>query len=224
MAVFNEARRAGEFILTEDEGHYSRDAITILAGEGKLAAGHVVGRVAADKGAVTVDAPVFAGTGDGALTKASPAYGDGVQEGSYIVRLLEAGANAGQFEVVRPDGTVDGFAAVGVAYDGQVKFTIADGATDFVAAAQFTLAVTIADPTGVDKYRSADPTNTDGSGVARAILIYDVDATSADVAVAAITRHAEVNGKILTYDAAVDDAAKKAVKIAELAAAGIIVR
>lgn len=224
MAVFNEARHAGEFILTEDDGHYSRDAITILSGEGALAAGQIVGLVAADKGAVTVGNPAFTGAGDGVLTKATPAYGAGVQEGTYTIRLVEAGANAGQFEVVRPDGSLDGFATVGVAYDKQVKFTIADGATDFSAAAQITLAVTIADPTGVGKYRSADPTNTDGSGVAKAIIIYPVDATSADVEVAAITRHAEVNGNILTYDAAVDDAPKKATKIAELRAVGILVR
>lgn len=224
MATLSEARHAGEFLLSEGNNHYSRETITILSGEGALKAGQVVGKVAADTGAVTVGNPAFTGTGDGTLTKADPAYGAGVQEGTYTIRLIEAGANAGQFQVTRPDGSIDGYAAVGVAYDGQVKFTIADGATDFSAAAQFTLAVTIADPTGAGKYRSADPTNTDGSGVAKAIILYPVDATSADVKVAAIVRQAEVNGNILTYDAAVDDAPKKATKIAELLAVGIIVR
>jgi hypothetical protein len=224
MAALTEARHAGEFIMNEGDGHYSREKITVLLGEGVLRAGHVLGKVLADKGAVTVGNPAFTGTGNGVLTKATPAYGAGVQEGTYKVRLIEAGADAGQFEVIRPDGTIDGHASVGVAYDGQVKFTIADGATDFSAAAQFTLAVTIADPTGAGKYRSADPTNTDGSEVAVAILLNGVDATSADVADVAIVRHAEVNGNLLTYDAAVDDAPKKATKIAELAAVGVIVR
>lgn len=225
MTTFTEARHPGEFILNEADGHYCREAITILSGEGKLVAGTVIGLVKADTGAVTVGAPAFTGTGDGVLTRATPAYGAGVQEGTYTARLVEAGSNSGQFEVRRPDGTLDGYATVGSAYDGQVKFTIADGSTDFSAAAQFTLAVTIADPTGPGKYRSADPTNTDNSGVGAAILLYPVDATSADVKVTAIVRGpCEVNGKCLTYDAAVDDAPKTATKIAELAAVGIIVR
>jgi hypothetical protein len=224
MTALTESRHAAEFLLSEAERTRSRGKITILSGEGILAAGSVVGLVAESAGAVTVGNPAFTGTGDGTLTKATPAYGSGVQEGTYKVRLVEAGANSGQFEVVRPDGTVDGFATVGSAYDGQVKFTIADGETDFSAAAQFTLAVSIADPTGAGKYRSADPTNTDGSGVAKAITLYEVDATSADVEVAAIVRDAEVNGHILGYDAAVDDAPKKATKITELSAVGIIVR
>ena len=49
-------------------------------------------------------------------------------------------------------------------------------------------------------------------------------ATSADVAVAAITRDAEWNGKTLAYAASVDDDTKKAAKHVQLAAVGIIVR
>jgi hypothetical protein len=224
MTELTEARHAGEFILNEGPGHISRENITILSGEGKLVAGQVIGLVKADKGAVTVGAPAFTGTGNGVLTAANPAYGAGVQEGTYVVRLGEAGADSGQFEVKRPDGTIDGYATVGAAYTGQVKFTIADGSADFSAAAQFTLAVTIADPTGVGKYRSADPTNTDGSQTAVAVLLDGVDATSADAAAVAIVREAEVNGNCLTYDAGVDDAPKKAAEIAALKSAGIIVR
>jgi hypothetical protein len=225
MPALVEGRHAAEFIMMEEGNNYSREAVTVLSGEGVLAPGTLIGLVAADAGAVTVGAPAFTGTGDGALTKATPAYGAGVQEGTYTVRLLEIATDAGQWIVTRPDGTIDGYATVGVAYGGEVKFTIADGATDFSAAAQFTLAVSIADPTGVGKWRAADPTNTDGSQVARGILIYEVDATTVDVAVAALVRgSAIVNGNILTYDANVDDAPKKATKIAELAAVGILVR
>lgn len=225
MAVLTEGRHPGEFIINEAAGNYCREAITVLSGEGVLPAGSVVGVVPTDTGTVTVGAPAFTGTGNGTLTKATPAYGAGVQEGTYTARLIEAGADSGQFEVLRPDGTLDGYATVGVAYDGQVKFTIADGSTDFSAAAQFTLAVSIADLAGAGKYRSADPTNSDGSAVAKAIIIYGVDATSADVVVAALVRGpSEVNGNCLEYDAEVDDAPKKATKIAELAAVGIIVR
>lgn len=74
------------------------------------------------------------------------------------------------------------------------------------------------------KYKPSTATGSDGAQTAAAVLLYDVDATSADVKVAAITRGAEVNGKILAYDATVDDDAKKAAKAVQLAAVGIIVR
>jgi Bacteriophage lambda head decoration protein D len=224
MTTLTQGKVALQFLLSEADGMFSRDNITILSGEGKLSAGTILGVVKANDGAVTIGAPAFTGTGNGVLTRASPAYGAGVQEGTYTVRLIEAGTDAGSFEVVRPDGSIDGLAVVGTAYDGQVKFTIADGSTDFALAAQFTLAVSIADPTGVGKYRSADPTNTDGSAVGCAVLGYNVDATSADVKTAGFTRDCEVIASELVYDANVDDANKKATKLAELAAVGIIAR
>lgn len=73
-------------------------------------------------------------------------------------------------------------------------------------------------------YLPSPATGSDGSQTAVAIIIYPVDATDGDVAVAAITRTAEVNGHLLSYDASVDDDTKKAAKAAQLAAAGIIVR
>lgn len=227
MTTFIEGRHAAECVLSEEDRGYCREKITILSGEGKLSACQVLGRVAANKGAITVGAavPAAGNAGNGALTAANPAYGAGVQEGNYIVAFVEPNANAGDFVVTRPDGTVDGYGRVGVAYVGQVKFTVADGAADFVAGDTIAVPVAIADPTGVGKYRSADPTNTDGSDNARAVLLYDVDATLADVDTVALVRGpASVNGNLLVYDAAVDDANKKAVKIAELVSAGIVVR
>lgn len=74
------------------------------------------------------------------------------------------------------------------------------------------------------KYVPAKMTGTDGSQTAVAVLLYPVDATSADVVVAAITRDAEWNVNTLSYFVSVDDATKKATKHAELAAVGIMVR
>lgn len=71
---------------------------------------------------------------------------------------------------------------------------------------------------------NAEVLGDEGAETATAILLYEVDATSAAVEVAAITRDAEVNGNILTYDASVDNDAKKAAKAAQLAAVGIVVR
>lgn len=63
-----------------------------------------------------------------------------------------------------------------------------------------------------------------GNQTAVAVALYGCDATSADQKIAAVARDAEVNGKTLTYASSVNDDAKKAAKIAQLAAVGIIVR
>lgn len=155
--------------------HYCREAAVLLAGDGdprRIAIGQILGAVMS--GAVTVGEPAFTGTGNGALTKGNPAYGPGVQAGTYVVRLVVAATDSGHFQVVRPDGTIDGYAVVGTLYDGQVRFTIADGGTDFGGAAQFTLAVEIEAEDGAVK--EWDPDATDGSQVPWGIAIAEATA------------------------------------------------
>jgi len=64
----------------------------------------------------------------------------------------------------------------------------------------------------------------EGAEVAKAILAYSVDATSADVDVAIIDRDAEAKLPMLTFEASVDDEAKTAAKVAQLNAVGIRAR
>lgn len=78
--------------------------------------------------------------------------------------------------------------------------------------------------TASGKYLSSAIGAADGSEAAAAVLLYPVDATSADVEVAAIVRDAEVNGNLLAYAADRDQAAEKLAAQAELAAVGIITR
>lgn len=78
--------------------------------------------------------------------------------------------------------------------------------------------------TATGKYAPSPDTGATGVQVGAAVLLYAVDATSADAAVSAITRDAEINGKTLTYEATVNDGTKQAAKNAQLAAVGIIVR
>lgn len=47
MAVLTEARHAGEFIISEGNGHVSRDTVTIVAGSGIVRAGTVLGKITA---------------------------------------------------------------------------------------------------------------------------------------------------------------------------------
>jgi hypothetical protein len=78
--------------------------------------------------------------------------------------------------------------------------------------------------TASGKYAPSAATGSDGSQVAAAILLYKVDATSADVSVAVINTAAEVNGKCLSYEASVNDVTKTGAKITQLGALGIKVR
>lgn len=64
----------------------------------------------------------------------------------------------------------------------------------------------------------------EGAENASAVLAYEVDATSADVEAVIIKRVAEVKTPMLIFDASVNDAVKKAAKLAQLAANTIIAR
>lgn len=222
MTVFTEGRHAGEFLMSEAAGTRSRDTITIPAGTGKVEPGTVLGKLSADGALSTAVAAVAGNTGNGAITKGTPATAAGVKVGVYRIVCIEPGSDAGTFSVEDPDGVNIGVADVGVAFDGVVKFTIADGGTDFAAGDAFTFTVTQAAASG--EYVPSPEDADDGSEIACAINIYGCDATDVDCKVAAITGEAEVNGNILVYEETVDDDAKKAAKAVQLAAVGIKVR
>lgn len=129
--------------------------------------GTVLGRVRA--ATIAIGAPSFVGTGNGVLTRATPAYSNDAMPGNYQVVFMEKATNLGNFEVYRPDGTLDGAGVVGTAYSGQVKFTIADGSTDFIAGDIFTLTATV---TGTSyKYWPLNLSATDGRQNAVAVSL-----------------------------------------------------
>jgi hypothetical protein len=218
MTPLTEGRHAAEHIL--EEGVNARRIVTLLAGE-VVKAGQVLGQLLADRGAVTVSAATFAGTGDGTLTLADPAYGAGVKEGGYKVVCIDPDTDGGMFEVRRPDGTVAGNATVGVAYDGELKFTIADGATDFAAGATFTVAVAIADPAGKGKWVAFNQDGADGSEVAAGVAYANYDATDGDLEIVASVRETRVVGDALTWPADIE-AGEKAAALAQLDAVNIV--
>ena len=78
--------------------------------------------------------------------------------------------------------------------------------------------------TASGKYAPSPATGSDGAQTAAAVALYGCDATSADQKIAIIARAAEVKADPLVFHASVDDAAKRAAKATQLAAAGIIVR
>lgn len=208
---FTETAKAAEAVLYEAGGTFSRDTITIASGAGVVKANTVVGLVSV--GAATATAG-GSNTGNGTMSAVTVAAGAKV--GTYTVTFTAAT----KFDVEDPEGFRIKSGSTGVAYSDDIGFTITAGGTAFVAGDTFTIAVAA----GSAKYVPAPATGTDGSQIGKAVTLYEVDATSADVKVAAITRHAEVNGKLLVYASSVDDDAKKAVKAAQLATVDIIVR
>lgn len=80
--------------------------------------------------------------------------------------------------------------------------------------------------TGLKYVRSthASVTGAEGAEVAKAVLMYGVDATDADVRAVVIRRAAEVKLPMLIFDATVNDATKTATKLGQLAAELIIAR
>ncbi|KMO20647.1 head decoration protein [Methylobacterium platani] len=74
------------------------------------------------------------------------------------------------------------------------------------------------------KYVPAAASGSDGSQTAVAVLLFPVDATSADAKAVIVSRHAIASHAGLTYGATINDATKRAAANAQLNAVGIIVR
>jgi len=211
-----EGRHDGGFLVSEARGHRSRDRGT-LSGAVKHQAGTVLGK----KTGGTATAAAKAGnTGNGTFTldATTPVVGN-AQPGVYIVRCTTAAANGGTFRVFDPTGDVIGDVAVGSTFNDQLKFVIADGATDFVVGDEFDVTVSALSKIFVPLSLTA----TDGSQIAAGISFANVDATAADQTGTVVTRDCEVNGFELFWPSGATTA-QIATGTAQLAALGIIVR
>ena len=223
MTILTENRHDAAFLLSEANGYRSRQSVT-LRNAGVAAVTLLAGTVLAaiTTGALSAVATAFAGnTGNGAMGAVT--VDAGAQTGTWKVLITEPGANVGNFVVERPDGTIDGQGDVAAAYNGGINFTLADGATDFVAGDGFDVVVTAAAATGQGQYVKHDPEATDGTQIAGAILFGEVTVPAGGTADgAAIVRDAEVRTAYLVWDD--HDAGEKTAAIAQLATLGIIAR
>lgn len=151
----------------------------------------------------------------GAITVSSAA-----KAGTYRLTIVEPGSNVGTYVVEDPDGIQIGTGIVAAAFSaGGLAFTLADGSQDFVAGEGFTITIAAGD----GKYAPYDDDNTDGTATAAAVSLYPVDATSADVSVAALVRIAGVKTVALQW-AGTNDAGDKTAGLADLAANFVIAR
>lgn len=162
-------------LKTEVNSEISRATGTLLAGSGgprELKMGQPIAKIS-ENGATTVTATAGTNTGNGALTLANPAYTSAAKPGVYTITMLTEKANGGEFEVEGPNGAIVGAGKVGTAFTKQVRFTIADGATDFVPGDQFTLKVGIVPGENDGKIVAWDPTASNGSQIICGVCLKD---------------------------------------------------
>ncbi|MGE3333628.1 MAG: head decoration protein [Rhodospirillaceae bacterium] len=190
-AATSDVLHAGGFLLSEANGELSRESGTLLSGQ-NLVAGAIVGKITV----AGASASAVSGTGNGAfaLDGTTPVLA-GAIAGDYKVECIAAATNGGEFAVKDPNNTVIGFYKVGAAaFATQIKFTIADGGTDFVTGDVFTVTVAA----GSGKFKAVNSSAVDGSAVAYGILFEAVNASAADKPCVIIRRQAEVDGDLLT--------------------------
>jgi hypothetical protein len=184
------------FLYEEGDFKYSRDEVTVLSGQ-NLAAGTVLGRILT--GTAASAAKSGGNTGNGTLTMdATTPVKAGCKVGVYSVRWSVAATNNGTFVVTDPDGFVVGTVIMtggAGAFDNDVKFAIADGATDFVVGDGFDITVAA----GSGKVTILAPAANDGTQIAYGVLMEAVNASAADVKGVALTRNGIVKSTGLVF-------------------------
>lgn len=206
----------GGFVVSEANGHLSRDQVTLGGGVLNLA-GTILGKITSGASAVGVAVATSTNTGNGTIaigtqpTSITPA---GVYTATMTAATVYTLTGPGNFvNAGLPTGTA-------VEVDGMI-FTITVGATPMVAGDSFVITVTAAGTTG--NFVPWNPAATDGSQGAAGILWETKDTTSANATATIIARQAEVNGSELIWPG-VYTGAQQTTAIAALAALGIIIR
>lgn len=159
-------------------GTYTTRKITVTGAA--FVAGSVMGPVLAAASATVTPGTPVSGTGgtvgNGAVgTWTSDA---GAMAGTWYLRFTAAATNAGKYEVVRPDGTIDGIGTVAVAYNGQLNGTIADGSADWAVGDYIPIVVSYSTSL---KRKLSTAAATDGSQTPDFVLAQDADASGGDV-------------------------------------------
>ena len=220
MNAHTESTTLGDVLKCEAPNLYSREAVTVLAGEGAeraLKVGAVIARRTRSQVTVTADQ---GNTGDGAATLSDPALGALAEAGIYRLACITAGTDGGTFQVLSPKGYRLPDLTVGTAYEGgHLNLTVADGAADFVAGDTFVVEVS-----GDGKMAALDPAAVDGTAEAVGIVAFDVTASDGvDSEVTAILRDAVLADRAIVWPAGIGEEQKNAA-IADLEARGILVR
>lgn len=221
--VLTESRHAGGFMVSEDNGRRSRDVFAVALSQ-TLVAGQVIGKTDLPLSGLTSSVAADAGnTGNGVFTlDVTAPVAAGAKNGVYRVINDLVAANGGEFQVFDPDGIEIGRVAVAATFNNQIKFVIADGATDFAIGDAFSVSVGVEQTDyQVVAYNVA---GTDGSQRVAGIMWDNVTTDGSNLGSAVvITRAAEVRGVDLVWPGGIT-AIQKADGIRQLEKLGIIVR
>lgn len=220
--TFTQPKQVADVVKMEYEQGFTREVGVLKSGFSVLALGMVLGVISF--GAVTSAVKASgANTGNGTCTPdvAAPVQVN-AKAGIYTARCIAAATNSGTFEVKDPEGRSLGQVVVGATFNDQIKFVIADGATDFIVGDGFDITVAA----GSGKYAPYDPTAKDGTQNAAAILLHQHDTTAADVAgaVLLVRGPAEIDRTGLAWGTNVTTNTHKDNAVAALAKLGIVSR
>jgi hypothetical protein len=205
MTVLTQAPQPGEAIMSEGNFHISRETVVVALSQ-TIVANSLLAALAIVAGVDVTQS--YSGTGNGVLTPASPPVNSLVKDGVYRLICTTAAANAGTFQVEDPNGRVIGEATVGVLFNKEIKFTIADGATDFVVGDTFNFIV--AANADDFQYVAYNPSATDGSQIPSAYSPYPVVTDGVNTKKAsALVRHCELNINLIQWPAGITLAQKQ---------------
>lgn len=204
---------------------FCRDVVTYNGTAVATPVGTVLGKfIASPVG--TAGATV--GTGNGVMGTITMTSNANLQLGTYTLKIVKAVTDAGDFELLDPQGKLVGLGQVATAFStGGFAFTLADGSADFAVGATIPIVVS-----GTEKYKLVEATATDGTEVARCVVIGDANgaATTSTPVVNTDTKFlvlsrgpAVVSADKISYGASVDSAAEIAAVASQLKAVGIIV-
>lgn len=211
----DEKLHSGGFLITSAQAARSMDNGTLISGQ-NLGAGTVLGKITLAGASETH----VGNTGNGVMTlDAVNPVRAGAKQGVYKAACITAVVNGGTFRVEDPDGFVLGDVAVAATFDDDIKFVIADGAADFIVGDTFLITVAV----GSGKLTILAPAAQNGSQAAAGILLSGVNAAAADLPCVVVVRDAVVNSNELVWPAGIT-AGEKATAIAQLTAAGVVVR
>jgi hypothetical protein len=166
MSTINEKVRLSDVLLFQsgEEVNYVFDAVTVVSGTVASVQGQLMGKITL-AGATETH---VGNTGNGAMTLdvTTPVLAN-AQVGVYTVKCTVATTNSGTFRVFDPAGRVLGDVVVAATFSDQIKFVIADGATDFIVGDTFLVTVAA----GSGKWTQVTPAAVDGSAVCAGVLV-----------------------------------------------------
>lgn len=176
--IATSTQRYSNLVKREDgqEWGQCKKVVTLYGAAGTVGVGSVLGSFIASP---VGTAGAIVGTGNGVMGAITLTSNAAMKLGTYTLKITKAVANAGDFVLLDPNGYVIGAGQVAAAFSqAGFAFTLADGATDFVAGDYIPIVVT-----GTVKYKLVEATATDGTEVASVVVVGDATGRPFDTTV-----------------------------------------